>query len=333
MDLCFVPATHEAAVRLPAVSGSSGRLVVSRPCAQDTTSERTWPGRVFEDLDLEYVAAMQAFVAASAPSVPVLNPERDRRRMQGEEDERTRLRELRRQERALGQQRGQVYRRRTQEDAAWRALRRERRERARPYHWTREEWDADQARDAQWRALRVERQATLERRVEEDTLWRQERRRLREQLAPAESKAAWIAILVVTDNCTRQCLGLPLFVAGPKITATLVIDALRALLPADLRFLISDRGTHFTAHEFARFADAQGFVHVLIARHRPASNGIAERFVRTLKEWLAAQAWDDSADLAPLLSRFLQEYNARPHQGLSIPGLSPDEFARRLWLL
>src|SRR3712207_8601512 len=51
-----------------------------------------------------------------------------------------------------------------------------------------------------------------------------------------------------------------------------------------LAFLISDRGTHFTAHEFARCADAHGFVHVLIARHRPESNGIAERFVRTLKE-------------------------------------------------
>jgi hypothetical protein len=23
----------------------------------------------------------------------------------------------------------------------------------------------------------------------------------------------WIAILVITDNCTRQCLGLPLFMA------------------------------------------------------------------------------------------------------------------------
>ncbi len=54
--------------------------------------------------------------------------------------------------------------------------------------------------------------------------------------------------------------------------------------------------------------------------------------MRTLKAWLAAQAWDGSSDLAPLLCRFLQEYNARPHQGLGIPGLSPDECARRLWL-
>jgi transposase InsO family protein len=128
-------------------------------------------------------------------------------------------------------------------------------------------------------------------------------------------------------------LGLPLFVAGPKITAALVIAALRALLPADLQFLISDRGTHFTAHDFACFADDHGFVHVLVARHRPQSNGIAERFVRTLKEWLAEHIWADAEELAPLLIAFRQEYNARPHQGLAVPGLSPDEFAGRIWLL
>jgi transposase InsO family protein len=100
-----------------------------------------------------------------------------------------------------------------------------------------------------------------------------------------------------------------------------------------LQFLISDRGTHFTAHQFARFAEDEDFVHVLIARHRPESNGIAERFVRTLKEWLAARIWSDAAGLEALLEQFRAEYNDRPHQGLAIPGLSPDEFARRFWLL
>ena len=198
---------------------------------------------------------------------------------------------------------------------------------------TREECAVRQTQEAQWRDLWAARHATLERRRHDDAAWRQERRRLREQLPPLVSKRAWIAILVVTDNCTRQCLGLPLFVAGPKITAALVISASRALLPVDLQFLISDRGTHVTARDFARFTDEHGFVHVLVARHRPQSNGIAERFVRTLKEWLAAHTWADADALAPLLDAFLHEYNVRPHQGLALPGLSPDEFARRLWLL
>ena len=144
---------------------------------------------------------------------------------------------------------------------------------------------------------------------------------------------AWIAILVVTDNCTRQCLGLPLFVAGSHVTSEMVIAALRVLLPADLQFLISNRGIHFTADVFQQFANEANFVHVVIARHRPQSNGIAERFVRTLKEWLADKAWSSDHELLEFLRVFLLEYNDRPHQGLSIPGLSPNEFAKRFWLL
>ena len=120
---------------------------------------------------------------------------------------------------------------------------------------------------------------------------------------------------------------------GPKVTAEEVVAALRALLPAELQFLISDRGTHFTARPFAEFAREEDFVHVLIARHRPESNGIAERFVRTRKQWLADRAWSDAAVLGTLLAQFRAAYNDRPHQGLPLPGLSPNEFAARFWLL
>ena len=113
----------------------------------------------------------------------------------------------------------------------------------------------------------------------------------------------------------------------------MVRDALRTLLPPELQFLISDRGTHFTAHTLARLARAADFVPGLIARHRPESNGIAERFVRTLKEWLAGHSWETVDALAALVAQCRAAYNDRPHQGLGIPGLSPPEFAGRIWLL
>jgi transposase InsO family protein len=80
-------------------------------------------------------------------------------------------------------------------------------------------------------------------------------------------------------------------------------------------------------------ARSESFVHVVIARHRPQSNGIAERFVRTLKEWMAARSWTDDQELFKFLVDFRTEYNDRPHQGLAIPGLSPNEFSRRIWLM
>ena len=119
---------------------------------------------------------------------------------------------------------------------------------------------------------------------------------------------------------------------GPHVTADAIVDALKELLPQELRFLITDRGIHFRAKVFQALSQRQPFIHVMVARHRPQSNGIAERFVRTLKEWLRDKSWADDLELLGLLEQFVAEYNERPHQGLPIPGLSPNEFANRLWL-
>jgi len=181
--------------------------------------------------------------------------------------------------------------------------------------------------------LRAARRYLRERRKQEDAAWRLARQALQQRLSRSAVITAWIAILVITDNCTRQCLGLPLFVAGSKVTAEMVVTALRSLLPSDLQFLITDRGVHFTAQVFQQLAMEQQFIHVVIARHRPQSNGIAERFVRTVKEWLANKVWTSAQELTALVEQFRKEYNDRPHQGLGIPGLSPNEFAERIWLM
>jgi hypothetical protein len=48
---------------------------------------------------------------------------------------------------------------------------------------------------------------------------------------------------------------------------------------------------------------------------------------------LATHSWTTAEELEALLAQFLAEYNDRPHQGLAIPGLSPNEFAKRIWLM
>lgn len=51
VDLCFVPVSHLVDVKLPAVSGSSGHLVVER--LKEAGQEPDYPGKVFADPELD----------------------------------------------------------------------------------------------------------------------------------------------------------------------------------------------------------------------------------------------------------------------------------------
>lgn len=332
VDLCFVPVNHLVDVKLPAVSGSSGHLVIER--LKEAGQEPDYPGKVFANPELDYAEAVQAFVKASrplfGPRIETVTVEKTSQR--GE------LQRLRQAEALLCIERRNTRKRRELEDLAWRATWQQHRTEkpstakvANPK--LRARWGSCKVQEEQRQNLRKQRRQQSEQRQQEDQQWRLSRNTLREQITLLPIATAWIAVLVVTDNCTRRCLGLPLFVAGSHVTSEMVVLALRTLLPADLQFLISDRGIHFTADAFQQFAKESQFVHVVIARHRPQSNGIAERFVRTLKEWLADKAWQSDKELLVFLNLFLSEYNDRPHQGLPVPGLSPNEYANRIWVM
>jgi transposase InsO family protein len=334
VDLCFVPAEHQAEIKLPAVSGSSGRLVVEQPASQK--GEADYPGKVFADETLSYSEAMLKFVAASQAKM-MSKSDQPTQPAADQVDLKAKKKALRRAQAELRQQRRQLRECRQQEDLAWQHLKQERRHKQQARKKQRQPgqrpaWGSRKAEDDLWRQLRQQRRAKIQQREQEDQLWRQQRQVLRQQADQLPLVTAWIAILVITDNCTRQCLGLPLFVAGSHVTAEMVVDALHSLLPPDLQFLISDRGTHFMADIFKDLEREAEFIHVLIARHRPQSNGIAERFVRSLKEWLRNKSWNTALYLELLLAQFLTDFNDRPHQGLPIAGLSPNEFANRIWL-
>ena len=51
--------------------------------------------------------------------------------------------------------------------------------------------------------------------------------------------------LLIIDNCTRRCLGLPVFIKERKIIADDVTRSLEGRLPPELRNIISDNGKQY----------------------------------------------------------------------------------------
>ena len=83
--------------------------------------------------------------------------------------------------------------------------------------------------------------------------------------------------------------------------------------------IVSDNGSSFVSEEFKKFCVVNGIKHVTSAPYHPATNGLAERSVRTFKEVL--KKWKGDGDsVATKVERFLFSYRNTPH---SATGISP----------
>ena len=84
--------------------------------------------------------------------------------------------------------------------------------------------------------------------------------------------------------------------------------------------VVSDNGTAFTSEEFAAFVCRNGIQHLTSAPYHPASNGLAERAVQTLKNALKKDT--DGVSLETQIARFFFRYRITPH---STTGVAPAE--------
>jgi len=73
---------------------------------------------------------------------------------------------------------------------------------------------------------------------------------------------------------------------------------------------VSDNGTVFTSQEFCRFLKTNGDRHISTASYHPASNGLAERAVQTLK---GGQKKQPTASIDTKLSRWIFYFRTTPH--------------------
>ena len=86
--------------------------------------------------------------------------------------------------------------------------------------------------------------------------------------------------------------------------------------------IVSDNGPTFTSQEFRCWLEHNGIRHVRSAPYHPASNGLAERAVQTVKNGVRKQM---QGDLQTRLDRFLFVYRNTPH---SITEVAPSELLR-----
>ena len=96
-------------------------------------------------------------------------------------------------------------------------------------------------------------------------------------------------------------------------SATQTIDKLRTIfathgVPVTL---VSDNGPPFTSAQFEAFMKANGIVHKRVPPYHPSSNGLAENFVRTVKQ--ALDKSDKSLSVESKIAKFLAAYRNTPH--------------------
>ena len=104
-------------------------------------------------------------------------------------------------------------------------------------------------------------------------------------------------------------------------SSSAVIDSLRPLIA---RFglpetVVTDNGPGFVSQEFEQFLKNNGIYHTTSAPYHPASNGLAERAVQTVKKGLKKEK---SGNMTSRLSKVLLAYRMTPQ---STTGNSPAE--------
>ncbi len=133
-------------------------------------------------------------------------------------------------------------------------------------------------------------------------------------------------ILVVVDDCTRECLAL---IADTSISGTRVARELDRLLDqrGKPRTIVSDNGTELTSNAILRWADDHKIDWHYIAPGKPVQNAFAESFIGRLRDELLNETLFRSLSHArDALEVWRTDYNTqRPHSRLG--WMSPVTYA------
>jgi putative transposase len=135
-----------------------------------------------------------------------------------------------------------------------------------------------------------------------------------------------LRILVVVDDCTRECLAL---VPDTSISGTRVARELDRLIVAYGKptTIVSDNGTELTSNAILRWTDDHKVGWHYIAPGKPVQNAFAESFIGRLRDELLNETLFRSlAHTRAVLDAWRADYNTdRPHSRLG--WMSPTGYA------
>ncbi|XP_055903718.1 uncharacterized protein K02A2.6-like [Eupeodes corollae] len=122
--------------------------------------------------------------------------------------------------------------------------------------------------------------------------------------------------------CLDALSNFPYVVEMGSTTSETTIKALQTIFAIEglPETLVSDNGSQFSSSVFAEFCHELGIVHIKTAPFHPASNGEAERMVRTFKTAIQKQISEGVNERDALLT-FLTSYRSTPN----VTGKSPSE--------
>lgn len=137
-------------------------------------------------------------------------------------------------------------------------------------------------------------------------------------------EVGWANLIPVLDNCTRECVGWVFHHRGRAIEAK---DAMREAVinrfgsesnvPEDLE-LRTDNGSIFLARDFEEQMDEYGIDQTYTPYDCPSANGLAERFIKTVKEECTWHyRFETMEEAEKMIREFIEEYNQeRLHSSL-----------------
>jgi len=126
-----------------------------------------------------------------------------------------------------------------------------------------------------------------------------------------------LRILVVIDDCSRECLAL---IADTSISGTRVARELDRVLAehGKPKMIVSDNGTELTSNAILQWADDHNVAWHYIAPGKPVQNAFAESFIGRLRDELLNETLFRSLSHArAVLEAWRADYNnERPHSRL-----------------